>query len=153
MILIWLILNISIHGYLNHKEKKRKILFGVLTIYWLIALLIFNSLAEDTYIPLLPLGYLALYLIGMLVINFKTVIQSIKNLYAKKVKGILYAALVYLILFSAFFFIMMRPNLIKAGENPLSAFIIFGVLPFLVLFLLGLVIIPLFKKKDKPALE
>lgn len=148
MIIIWFVLNVSISGFLNNQEKKKRLLFGLLSIYWLIALLLFISLTEDTYKPLLAVGYFTLYLIGMLMIDHKAIIQKFKDLYQKKVKGILYFACGFLLLFSLVFFFMMRPTLIEEGENPLFAYALFGVAPFLLIFSLGAIFIPMFKRKE-----
>ena len=150
MIVIWFVLNISINGLLNNKDKKKKILYGFLTAYWILSLLIFNSLAEDTYKPLLAVGYLVLYLIGHLIVGHRSIIPALKQLYERRVRWLLYLALVYLILFSAFFFAVMRPTMLQEGEGvPIMAYSIFGLLPFLFLMLVSLVIVPGLRKKKE----
>ena len=148
MTVIWLILNVSIHGLINKEEKKKKIFYAVLTTYWIIALLIFNSLPEDQYQPLLLLGYLVLYIAGRLILDQQSIIGKIKTLYAQRVKWLQYTSLAYLVAFSAFFFLAMRPTILSEGEgNPIIAYILFGCVPFLLLSFIALILVPRIKNK------
>ena len=147
MAVIWFVLNLSLFGLIHQSDKRQRILFGFLALYWVGAILLFNSLEEDKYILLLLLGYFALFIIGRIVIYPKRFTEKLGSLYKKRVKWLVSLAFIYLVLFSAFFFVMMRPNLINEGENPAAAYILLGLIPFLVLFVLGSLIIPLLKKQ------
>lgn len=147
MTVIWIILNISIYGFTKPKELKQKIFYGVLTIYSILAILIFNSISEESYNVLLLCGFFAIYFVGNSILNWAAFSEKVKTLFKKRVKGLLYVAMGYLLLFSLFFFVAMRPTLIAEGGKPLFAYIMFGLIPFALLMILGIFIIPLFKKK------
>jgi len=146
--IIWLILNYSIYGLRYKKEKNEKILFIILTLYFAMAVAIFSYL--ETIIKsgpiLLLLGYFIILALGKIAINKKAFLDFFKRYNQRKNKIAVYISYGYAVLFLLFYIFMMLPELSKEGEGILMPFILFGIIPFAILFAIGFYLIPKLRK-------
>jgi hypothetical protein len=151
LIVIWAVLDQSIYGLKYNKRISDKILFGILTLYFCAAITLFQWLETiNRNIPiLLLLAYLILLAVGKIIINRKTVFKSLKEYNKKKNRPLTYISYAYGALFLIVYFFMLRPTLIKEGNNPVSALILFGLIPFTIIFTIGFYLTPRFRKKNK----
>jgi hypothetical protein len=147
MTIIWAVFSQTIFGLRHRQDKRQKAVSGVLALYWLIAVLLFHSFQKEDWLPQLILGFFILFVIGKIVVDPQGFVKKLGDLWRKRVKWIIYLAFGYFILFTGFFFVIMRPTLINEGGNPLLAYILFGLFPLLLLLSVGLFIVPLLKRE------
>jgi len=147
--IIWIILNQSIYGLKYKEQKNEKILFGVLTIYFCIAISMFQYLQTLWKAGpfMLLIGYFIILGTGKILVNKESFFKSLKRHNEEKNKVIVYISHVYAVLFMLFFFFMMAPKLISEGKSPIAPFILIGLIPFAVLFAIGFYLIPRLKHK------
>lgn len=151
MTIIFVILNYSIYNLKYEKQKNNKILFGILTLYFATVIATFSyaeTISEIGPMALL-LGYFMILGLGKITINKEAFLDFLKRYNQRKNKIVVYISYGYAVLFLLFYIFMMLPELSKEGEGPVMPFILFGLIPFAVIFTIGFYLIPKLRKSER----